>query len=104
MVSCVARNNHSEILCWKAKCIPTCTLLLAFKLAIDLAISFNWNAVLIEGDTKCIIQALDLQDSLANWSSSSILDDCLVKLHSILCWTAPFTPRVANMLAHNIAK
>ena len=77
---------------------------LATELAIDLAISSTWSAIIISGDAKCIIDSLDRRDSYAHWVTIFILDDCLVKFNSFLFWTTIFIPRTTNMLVHNIVK
>ncbi|KAL5564798.1 hypothetical protein UlMin_027962 [Ulmus minor] len=107
-VACVARDSKGDIISWGSKIIPLCSPLVAeacaAEFAIDFASSAKWTAVNFSGDAKVVLDALSSLKSNVIWSISAILDNCILKLNSLVFWSFTFAPREANMLAHNLAR
>ncbi|KAL5553244.1 hypothetical protein UlMin_040645 [Ulmus minor] len=107
-IACVARGPDGSVLDWCVKIIAVMDLLvaecLALELAIDLASSHGWTAVIFEGDYKLVLDSLNSRNCSAFWSISTLLENCLVKLSAILFWTTSFAPQDCNVLAHTLAR
>ncbi|KAL5558319.1 hypothetical protein UlMin_034530 [Ulmus minor] len=107
-IACVARGTDSSILDCCVKEIPALDPLVAecfaLELAIDLACSCGWSAVIFEGDCKLVMDSLNSRSCNALWSISTLLENCLVKLSAIHFWTASFAPRDCNVLVHTLAR
>ncbi|KAL5538575.1 hypothetical protein UlMin_045894 [Ulmus minor] len=107
-VACVARDPKGDIISWGSKNIPVCSPLVAEACAADFAIDFasssRWSAVNFSDDAKVVMDALSSQKSNVFWSISAILENCILKLNSLVFWSFSFAPREANMLAHNLAQ
>ncbi|KAL5574163.1 hypothetical protein UlMin_023760 [Ulmus minor] len=107
-IACVARNSEGSIIDWSCKRIsatfPLLAEALAAELAIDLACHANWHSILLEGDSKTVLDSLSSRSSSSSWSISTLLDNCFCKLNAISVWHAAFAPRAHNLVAHNIAR
>ncbi|KAL5582063.1 hypothetical protein UlMin_014505 [Ulmus minor] len=107
-IACVARDPKGVIISWVSKTIPVCSPLVAeacaAEFAIDFASSSRWPAVNFSGDAKVVMEALSSLKSNIFWSTSTILENCILKLNSLTYWSFSFAPREANVLAHNLAQ
>ncbi|KAL5545444.1 hypothetical protein UlMin_005131 [Ulmus minor] len=112
-LACVARNNEGTIIGWTCRRLTAPTPLsaeaMAAKVAIDMACQANWHSIILEGDSKDVLDSLSSRNCSSVWAIFVILDICLYKLAAILVWHAISVPRTRNFLtrnflAHNIAR
>ncbi|PON92860.1 hypothetical protein TorRG33x02_114580 [Trema orientale] len=67
--------------------------------------SFNFNTnVANEQTPKLFIQSLNGAEGVCPWELSNVVFDCTNLLALVPVWSASFTPRLSNCLAHNIAQ
>ncbi|PON99278.1 Ribonuclease H-like domain containing protein [Trema orientale] len=77
---------------------------LAALQAIKLAISTGASHIILEGDSRTVIQSLQEGEDLCHWEISNIIVDCRSILEKFSAWTTFLIGRVSNFAAHNIAK
>ena len=66
-LACVARDSNGVLLHWRCKHVDTTSPLLVESLAADLAVEitsyFCWPAVLLEGDSMSVMEAINSMNS-----------------------------------------
>ena len=83
---------------------PLLAKALAAEVAIDMACQANWLSIILEGDSKAVLNSLSTKNSSSVWSISVVLVNCFCKLAAIPVCHAGFVPRALNFLAHSIAR
>ncbi|KAL5552709.1 hypothetical protein UlMin_040110 [Ulmus minor] len=107
-IACVALDNKGNIINWSSKrlspCPPVMAEALALEMALKLACDAGWKYTIFASDSKTVIDALNSRNSYYPWAISSILDNCSLLLSNFAACSFVFSPRLSNILAHNLAK
>ncbi|PON78700.1 hypothetical protein TorRG33x02_237440, partial [Trema orientale] len=71
---------------------------------IQLASSLGATHVILEGDSKTVIDSLNLGEDNCPWEFSNVIVDCRCNLALFEAWSTSHIKRLSNCSAHNIAK
>jgi hypothetical protein len=77
---------------------------LAAQLAISLTCSFNYDRLILEGNSVVVIQALNQTSSNSDWRISPIIMTSLDNIPYTSFWKARKINRSANFCAHLVAR
>ncbi|KAL5563053.1 hypothetical protein UlMin_032800 [Ulmus minor] len=107
-IACVARDDNGIIINWSSRrlspCPPVMAEALALEMALKMAADAGWKYSIFASDSKTVIDAINSRNSDFPWAISSILDNCSLLLSSFSACSFVFSPRLSNILAHNLAK
>ena len=104
----VARIKNGEVLKVWAKmhesCSPLQAEVAAVLWAIQLALSENWQHIIIEGDAKSCFNPLTISELQPDWSIATIISNILGLCNFFLNCNFRWVRRCCNTAAHEAAK